>query len=225
MSASATGPRFPPFWVRLLLAIAVLACFVAVAIRARAHPGFFLEADAIGDLFLMGAVFVWSPTSFFVGPVHREPRGRRLLSAALAGILASLAVNIAVNLLALHHPAATPGRFQVQPAQAHGELARVLLGVLGLVVAPMAENAFFFGLAVYLLRCARRARWLGGPVGLLGLAAFTAAHGPTALMAPVYGAAGLLIALTYWRRGYVASVVVHGAFNGAALYLLPLLVR
>lgn len=221
----ASGHRLPPFWARLLLAIALLALLVGTLVLARHNARLSLEADAAGDLVLMGAVFVWSPASFFVGPVHPQQRGRMLLSTVLAGVLASLAVNIAVNLLALHHPAATPGRYQVQPAQAQGALARVLLGVLGVAVAPMAENAFFFGLAVYLLRCARRASWLGWPVGLIGLAAFTAAHGPTALMAPFYAGAGLLIAVTYWRRGYVASIFVHGAFNGAALYLLPLLAR
>lgn len=215
----------PRFWVRLFWAVVLLALFVFMAGLVRAHRIGSLAADAVGDVFLLAVTYAWAPACFAIGPQGHQ-RTRQMLAPALAaGVVASVVVNVAVNLLAVHHPAAAPGRFQVQPTQAHGASGRILLGVLGVAVAPMAENGFFFGLPVYLLRRARRAAWLGWPLGVAGVALFTLAHGPTALMAPFYGGVGLLIALTYWRRGYWASVCLHGAFNGAALYLLPLLAR
>jgi hypothetical protein len=222
---AAAERRFPAFWLRLVLALALLGAVLASVRAVNGHPGLLLPADLLTDVMLAAAVFVWCPSAFVIGPARPQREAWMLAYLFLAAVLLSMAVNVAVGLLAVHHPSATPGRYQVQPDQAHGAMGLVVLGVLGCLVAPIAENAFFFGVGVYLLRRARRVRWLGWPLAVAGLTLFTVAHGPSALMAPFYAAIGLVIILTYWRRGYAASVMMHGVFNATALYLLPLLAR
>lgn len=206
---------------RVLLAVAVLAATVAAVAMWRTTVTGFLAVNVASDLLLLSIVNVYCPACLHLGPRQGRLGARVVEGAVLLGLVASLAVNLVEN-FQIHAPV---GRFQLNlnPAQVHGVLGQVVLLLAVCVAAPFAENAFFFGLPIHLERAPGRHRWLRHALLAVGVGLFVAAHGPTWLGAVLYLVPAVLIAAVYWRRGYLASVVVHASFNATAFYLLPLI--
>jgi membrane protease YdiL (CAAX protease family) len=97
----------------------------------------------------------------------------------------------------------------------------VLMGLLVLVAAPLAEEVFFRGFLLQGL--ARRLRFW--PAAIVSSAAFAVAHIWWQFYAPIF-ILGLIFAWLFWRTGSLwASIAAHATINGTSLIVVLLFKR
>ena len=218
------APARQPLWPRVALLAGALAATAAAAGTLRGSLVGFIAINALADAALLALVNLYAPQCLKLGPLRGRLRTATLVAALAVGAAASLAVNV-FNAVG---PQASAGRYQfdIAPAAVHGAAGQAILFAAICVVAPLAENAFFFGLPVLLERRRGGWRWLRHVLVAAGLALFVLAHGPGSwVAAALYLIPGAVVLAAFLRWGYATSVVLHGAFNAAGFYLLPLLFR
>jgi hypothetical protein len=99
------------------------------------------------------------------------------------------------------------------PLFAEGGAALILGIVLAVIVAPVAEEAFFRG---FIFSGLRRRFGLIGSAALSALI-FAVAHFQIGVLVPVF-VLGLMLAWVYYRTSTIwSSILVHVAYNGLAL--------
>ena len=143
------------------------------------------------------------------------------LCAGIAGYLASLPAVYPVLALVNHFIGSPAPSSPVVPIMmsASGTAPRLVLIVLVVAAAPLAEESIFRGVLFAGLR--RRMRF--GGAALISALVFAGAHGQLVALAPI-AILGIVLAYVYERTGSLwASAITHACFNAAsvlALYLL-----
>jgi membrane protease YdiL (CAAX protease family) len=170
----------------------------------------------VNEAALLVTVLLW------VRLVHkRRPRslGFRGLSAAnasigvgiglaglfVAGIISVLLTRIIQNVT--HHPVEAPKQISLQTHPS--TLVLVIVGISVIVLAPLAEEAFFRGFVFRGLR-----RWLRpGWAIVVSAAVFGIAHIIPLIMLPIFGLGVLLASIVNARKSLVPSMFAHATFN------------
>jgi membrane protease YdiL (CAAX protease family) len=170
----------------------------------------------VNEAALLVTVLLW------VRLVHKKrPRslGFRGLSAAnasigvgiglaglfVAGIISVLLTRIIQNVT--HHPVEAPKQISLQTHPS--TLVLVIVGISVIVLAPLAEEAFFRGFVFRGLR-----RWLRpGWAIVVSAAVFGIAHIIPLIMLPIFGLGVLLASIVNARKSLVPSIFAHATFN------------
>lgn len=171
-------------------------------------------------LLIVTAVFVLLPRAlaavpFFPGDTLRAA-GRGFLWAIPAWLIATLLGAIVERIMTLFH--ITPDQQLVADVIGAANPAIVVVAVV--VVAPIAEEVFFRGVAF--------GAWAReyGPRRALVMSAllFAAIHASLAALVPIF-VLGLALAAIYWRtRNLASSITLHATFNAISV-VIALLAR
>jgi len=182
----------------------------------------------VNEAALLITVLLW------VRLVHKErPRslGFRLLSAAnafigigiglaglfVAGLISAALTSIVQNVS--HRPVEAPKQITLQTHPA--TLVLAIVGFSVIVLAPLAEEAFFRGFVFRGLR-----RWLRpGWAIVLSAAVFGIAHLIPLIMLPIFGLGVLLASIVQARKSIVPSIFAHATFNAIGFVQLFVHVR
>jgi membrane protease YdiL (CAAX protease family) len=170
----------------------------------------------LNELALLGTVLLW------VRLIHkRSPRalGFRRFTAknaftgvgiGLAGVVVALTISqilIQIVRAVTNRPVDTPHQIPVSAAPAGGVL--VIIGFSVIVLAPLAEEAFFRGFLFQGIR-----RWARPATAIvLSAAIFGLAHLIPLIMLPIFGLGVLLAAIVEKRASLVPSIFAHATFN------------
>lgn len=123
----------------------------------------------------------------------------------VAGLISAALTSIIQNVR--HRPVETPKQISLQTHPA--TLVLVIVGFSVIVLAPLAEEAFFRGFVFRGLR-----RWLRpGWAIVLSAAVFGLAHLIPLIMLPIFGLGVLLASIVQARKSIVPSMFAHATFN------------
>ncbi len=164
----------------------------------------------VNELALLLTVILW------VRLVHKaRPRtlGFRRFNAAnvFTGIgyaLTSLIQNTT------HRQVVTPKQISLQSHPQH--LAIIIIGISVVLLAPLAEEAFFRGFVFQGLRRKLRPGW----AIVISAAVFGIAHLIPLIMLPIFGLGVLLASIVHARKSIVPSIAAHMTFNGIQFAVL-----
>ena len=177
----------------------------------------------INELALLGAVLLW------VRLVHKaraRTLGFRNLSPAnvlsgmgigvagifVAGIISYALTSIIQN--ATHRQVEAPKQISLQSNPQ--VLVLVIIGLSVILLAPLAEEAFFRGFVFQGLK-----KWLRpGWAIVVSAAVFGLAHLIPLIMLPIFGLGVLLAAIVQARKSIVPSIFAHMTFNGIQFAIL-----
>jgi membrane protease YdiL (CAAX protease family)/RNA polymerase subunit RPABC4/transcription elongation factor Spt4 len=130
----------------------------------------------------------------------------------VAGIISSILTSIVENVS--HKPVEAPKQITLQTNPA--TLALVIVGVSVIVLAPLAEEAFFRGFIFQRLRSK-----YGVGVGIVVSAAvFGLAHLIPLIILPIFGLGVLLAAIVNTRKSIIPSIFAHATFNAVGFLQL-----
>jgi len=130
----------------------------------------------------------------------------------VAGIISYILTSIIEN--TTHHQIEAPKQISLQ---SHPQtLAIVIIGVSVVLLAPLAEEAFFRGFVFQGLR-----KWLRpGWAIVISAAVFGIAHLIPLIMLPIFGLGILLASIVHARKSIVPSIAAHMTFNGIQFAIL-----
>jgi CAAX protease family protein len=131
--------------------------------------------------------------------------GVGLAGLLVAGIISVVLTNIIQNVT--NRPVQTPKQITLQTHPATAVLA--IVGISVIVLAPLAEEAFFRGFIFQRLRSRYGVGW--GIV--ISAAVFGLAHLIPLIMLPIFGLGILLASIVNARKSIVPSIFAHATFN------------
>lgn len=212
-------------WGRLdLIAVSVVGLFAQAVlmpmgyVSAIAYPGggtgaagFFAGAVASYAV-LLGAVW------FFGLQRHHVSAGslgfRPVDVRGLLGLLGVFALTVAAANVILGSVTALPRTHELLQF-GHRPMDVVMLALLVVVAAPLAEETFFRG---FLLQGLAR-RFTFWPAAVVSSAVFALAHVSWQLYVPIF-VLGLAFAWLFWRTGSLwASIAAHATINATSLFV------
>lgn len=197
-----------------LIGAALIALFVAVFVSTRDE----LTAVTIllTEMSLIATTLIWIKVRYGLGP---RALGFRALTAAnvfiglgigLLGLVVSLAIGAALQQTiesVTNEPAPEPNQIPLDQDPS-GWLLWVI-GISVVLLAPIAEEAFFRGFVFGGLR-----RWARpGPAILISSIAFTIPHVEPIVLLPIFVLGIVLAWVVERRRSLVPAIVAHLAFN------------
>jgi membrane protease YdiL (CAAX protease family)/RNA polymerase subunit RPABC4/transcription elongation factor Spt4 len=143
--------------------------------------------------------------------------GVGLAGLFVAGVISAALTSIIRNVS--HRPVEAPKQISLQTHPM--TLVLVVVGFSVIVLAPLAEEAFFRGFIFGGLR-----RWLRpGWAIVLSAAVFGIAHFIPLIMLPIFGLGVLLASIAYSRKSLVPSIFAHATFNAIGFIQLFVSVR
>lgn len=208
----------PTIPLGVLIAAKTCDNFSGAREAACLHQRDILTGLSVGvqELALLVTVLLW------VRFIHKaKPRAlgfRRLtaknafigIGVGLGGLVVAGIISTALTSLIEHvtnRPVEAPQQIPLQ--QSPGALVLALVGVSVIVLAPLAEEAFFRG---FLFRGLRR--WLRpGWAIVLSAAIFGVAHLIPLIMLPIFGLGILLASIVEARGSLFPSIFAHATFN------------
>lgn len=192
----------------VLLNVGISVASVVLAVAGRLQTGEAIRLSLFTGLVFYAVTAMWvRGRAVVLGVRPVVSRGSALTGAAEGAVVggALAIILVAVARLVAGHPVLDPvASFLVSET-----LGPMLIGLFVLVVAaPVVEELVFRGFLAEALR--RRGTRVAG---LLSAAAFGMAHLRFSQFRYYLGM-GMVFVFLYWRRGLVASVSAHAAFNG-----------
>jgi len=130
----------------------------------------------------------------------------------VAGIISYVLTSIIEN--TTHHQVQAPKQISLQSNPQ--TLAIVIIGISVILLAPLAEEAFFRGFVFQGLRKWLRPTW----AIVISAAVFGLAHLIPLIMLPIFGLGVLLASIVYARKSIVPSIAAHMTFNGIQFAIL-----
>jgi CAAX protease family protein len=186
------------------------------------------------DLFLaysvgLNEVALLATVLFWIKVIHKSsPRAlgfRRLtvqnifigIGVGIGGLFAAGIISLALQSIIrsfTHRPVEAPQQIPVQ--QSPGGAVLVIIGLSVIVLAPLAEEAFFRGFLLQGLR-----RWARPSIAILiSAAVFGLAHLIPLIMLPIFGLGILLATIVEARGSLVPSIFAHATFNAVGFVQL-----
>jgi len=192
--------------------------FVGTQNQTCLHHRDLILAITIGlnELALLGTVLLW------VRLVHKKKPSalgfRKLtpvnaligVGIGLGGLFVAGIINVALTTIIksfTHRTVEAPQQIPVQDSPGGAVLA--IIGISVILLAPLAEEAFFRGFVFQGLR-----RWARPSIAILiSAAVFGLAHLIPLIMLPIFGLGILLASIVESRGSLVPSIVAHMTFN------------
>lgn len=251
-STGRVKPRFVPPAPGGSIAMETVAAFIAAFLALKLSTGFIAVYTDEQTARMFGLAMQWLLLLVVLWPVVRGMRLREGLAlwglhrgrgiakeigCGIVGYIACLPILLAGVLLTVilmlvyqfmrssigAPPAAPPSNPIIDVvAQPGGWLVLVMIFLLAVVWAPLAEEIIFRGALYRHLR----ARWHWLPAGLVTAFAFGIMHGYQFLMLGPVMALGFAFALLReWRGSLIASITAHAIHNGVVLAVLFTVIR